>query len=102
MRIAGFIVTSLAAGHGIVMLSVWQITSSLVLVGGSFKIVKCTGALSFFATDHRLLAKPRTRIKFKKFSKCAPPRFHLEKLRNLTCAQKYAAAIAIRLEVFGT
>lgn len=57
-----------------------------------------------FATDHRLVAKLRIRIRSKAFSRCNPPQFHPEKLKDLACrpTQEYAEAVSSRFEVLGT
>ena len=57
----------------------------------------------FFATDHRLVvASLKLHIKSKK-----PPRrnhtvFHLEKLKDLTCAQEYAVTVSDRFGALDT
>ena len=57
----------------------------------------------FFATDHRLVvASLKLHIKSRK-----PPRrnhtvFHLEKLKDLTCAQEYAVTVSNRFGVLDT
>ena len=57
----------------------------------------------FFATDHRLVvATLKIHIRPMKIPRCNSPRFHLEKLRDPTCAQEYAVAVSNRFEVLDT
>ena len=57
----------------------------------------------FFATDHRLVvATLRLRIKSRRLSRCNQTVFHLEKLKDLVCAQEYAVAVSNRFNVLGS
>ncbi len=56
----------------------------------------------FFATDHRLVAKQRTRVRSKKVPWCNFPRFHLEKLGDQACTHRYAVAVSHRFGVLDT
>ena len=54
----------------------------------------------FFATDHRLVvATLRLHIKSRKISRCHQTVFHLEKLKDLTCAHEYAVTVSNRFSV---
>ena len=56
----------------------------------------------FFATDHRLVvASLKLHVKSKKLSGCNQPVLHLEKLKDLECAQEYAVSVSNRFEVLG-
>ena len=65
--------------------------------------LQCFSCAEFFATDHRLVvASLKLHIKSRK-----PPRrnhtvFHLEKLKDLTCAQEYAVTVSNRFGVLDT
>ena len=76
-----------------------------ILVSTRWRILKnCRvyRSAEFFATDHRLvIATLRIHVKSKKIPRCNSPRFHLEKLRDPTCAQEYAVAVSNRFEVLG-
>ena len=56
-----------------------------------------------FATDHRLVvASFKLHIKFRKPPRRNQPVFHLEKLKDLTCAQEYAVTVSNRFGVLDT
>lgn len=57
----------------------------------------------FFATDHRLVvASLRLHVKSRRLSRCNQPAFHLEKLKDLACAQEYAVAVSNRFNVLSS
>ena len=56
----------------------------------------------FFATDHRLVvATLKLHVKSSKISRCHQTVFHLEKLKDLTCAHEYAVTVSNRFSVLG-
>lgn len=55
----------------------------------------------FFVTDCKVVGKLRIYIKPKKFSRCNPTGFHVEKLRDQVCPQQYTVAISSWLKVSG-
>ena len=77
------------------------ITSSLVLVGGSSKTIGFFfRSAEFFATDHRLVvAILKLHVKSRKISRYDHNVFHLEKLKDLTCAHEYAETVSNNFEV---
>ena len=49
----------------------------------------------FFATNHRLVvAALKLHVKSRNFPRCDHTVFHLEKLKDLTCAQEYAVTVS--------
>ena len=68
--------------------------SLLVLVGGSSRTAGFFWSAEFFVTDHRLLvASLKLHVKSRKPLNCNHTVFHLEKLKDLTCAQEYAVTV---------
>ena len=66
-----------------------------VLVGGSARTACFFRSAKFFATDHRLVvATLKLHIKSRKPSRCGHTVFHLEKLKDLTCAQEYTVTVS--------
>ncbi|KAG0712637.1 Adapter molecule Crk [Chionoecetes opilio] len=54
----------------------------------------------FFGTDHRLVvATLKLHVKFRRISRGNHTVFHLEKLKDLTCAHEYAVAVSNRFDV---
>ena len=56
----------------------------------------------FFAIDHRLVASLKLHIKSRKSPRRNNTVFHLEKLKDLTCAQEYAVTVSNRFGVLDT
>ena len=57
----------------------------------------------FFATDHRLVdASLKLHMKSRKPPRCNHTVFHLEKLKDLTCAHEYAVTVSNRFGVLDT
>ena len=57
----------------------------------------------FFATDHRLVvATLKLHVRTRMSPRCNHTVFHLERLKDLTCAQEYAVAVSNRFEVLDT
>ncbi|KAG0730330.1 Conserved oligomeric Golgi complex subunit 4 [Chionoecetes opilio] len=56
----------------------------------------------FFGTDHRLVvATLKLHVKSRRISRGNHTVFHLEKLKDLTCAHEYAVAVSNRFDVLG-
>ncbi|KAG0728675.1 Craniofacial development protein 2 [Chionoecetes opilio] len=56
----------------------------------------------FFGTDHRLVvATFKLHVKSRRISRGNHTVFHLEKLKDLTCAHEYAVAVSNRVDVLG-
>ncbi|KAG0729261.1 Retrovirus-related Pol polyprotein from type-2 retrotransposable element R2DM [Chionoecetes opilio] len=56
----------------------------------------------FFGTDHRLVvATLKLHVKSRRISRSNHTVFHLEKLKDLTCAHEYAVAVSNRFDVLG-
>ncbi|KAG0727408.1 Craniofacial development protein 2 [Chionoecetes opilio] len=56
----------------------------------------------FFGTDHRLVAATlKLHVKSRRISRGNHTVFHLEKLKDLTCAHEYAVAVSNRFDVLG-
>ncbi|KAG0710316.1 Craniofacial development protein 2 [Chionoecetes opilio] len=56
----------------------------------------------FFGTDHRLVvATLKLHVKSRRISRGNHTVFHLEKLKDLTCAHNYAVAVSNRFDVLG-
>ena len=54
----------------------------------------------FFATDHRfVVATLKIHAESRKISRCNHNVFHLEKLKDLTCAYEYAVTVSNQFEV---
>ena len=53
----------------------------------------------FFATDHRLLATLKLHVNSRKISRSDHNVFHLEKVKDSTCAHEYAVTVLNRFEV---
>lgn len=77
-----------------------------ILVSTRWRILKnCRvyRSAEFFATDHRLVvATLRIHVRSKKMSRCRNTTFHLDKLREPTCAQEYAVAVSNRFEALSS
>ncbi len=56
----------------------------------------------FFATDHILVATLNLHMKSRRISRCDNIMFHLEKLKDLSCAHEYAVTVSNRFNVLGT
>ncbi len=57
----------------------------------------------FFATNHRLVvATIKLHVRSRRISRCNNPVSHIEKPKDLACAQEYAVTVSNRFEVFGT
>ena len=57
----------------------------------------------FFATDHRLVvASVKLHGKSRKPPRCNRTVFHLEKLKDMTCAHEYAVTVSNSFAVFNT
>ncbi|KAG0712588.1 Craniofacial development protein 2 [Chionoecetes opilio] len=56
----------------------------------------------FFGTDHRLVVTTlKLHVKSRRISRGNHTVFHLEKLKDLTCAHEYAVAVSNRFDVLG-
>ena len=56
----------------------------------------------FFVTDHSLVvATFKLHVKYIRISRCNHNVFHLEKLKDLTCAHEYAVTVSNQFEVLG-
>lgn len=57
----------------------------------------------FFGTNPKfVVATLRIHIRSKKISRCSPPGFHFEKVKDHTCSQECAVAVSNRFGVLGT
>ncbi|MEL6802745.1 MAG: reverse transcriptase domain-containing protein, partial [Bacteroidota bacterium] len=57
----------------------------------------------FFATDHRLVvATLKLHVKSRRIPRCNDTAFHLEKLKDPTCAHEYAVTVSNRFNVLST
>ena len=57
----------------------------------------------FFATDHRLvIATLRLHIRSQRRSGCNVPALHLDRLKDLQCAEEFSVAVSNRFEVLGS
>ena len=66
-----------------------------ILVGGSSRIVAFFWSAEFFATHHRLIvATLKLHVKSRKPPRCDHTMFHLEKLKDLTCAEEYMVTVS--------
>ena len=71
----------------------------LVCVGGSSRSSGFTSD-KFFAIDHRLVVVTlKLHVKSRKISRCDHNVFHLEKLKDSSCAHEYAVTVTNRFEV---
>ena len=65
----------------------------------------CTGFRNdkFFVTHHRLvIATLKLHVKSRKPPRCNHTMFHLNKLKDSTCAQEYKVTVSSRFEVLDT
>ena len=77
-----------------------------ILVGTRWRILqncRVFRSAEFFATDHRLVvATLKLHVKSRRIPRCNHTVFHLEKLKDLTCAHEYAVTVSNRFEVLDT
>ena len=74
-----------------------------MLVGESSRSAEFFQSTEFIATDHRLLvALLKLHVKSRKPPRCNHTMFHLEKLKDLTCAQEYAVTVSNRFRALDT